>query len=335
MLKKTIFLLPCFFIALALCSFSIPTPKAVRTIIIDPGHGGNDQGAAGLFSTEAQVTLSVGKKLGERIAAEMPGVRVLFTRTTDIFPGNAPTKKDGDRYRANFANNSKADLFVSIHCNSAGKAPGGWNEKRIVDYDEKVGYTGKGKKKKKRIIKVPVYETFYVANEAKGTETFIWAAHETSHKGEFVAEQAAEFASYDDTMPEDDPVVNALKLIYTKKYFFKSKQLAELVQQEFERSGRINRGVKQRNEKGIWVLHATGMPSVLVETGFISNKEEEQYLNSAEGQDEIVSNITAAIKAYLVSLDNPKKGTDEGEGQSSSMPNAAGVLNESRKTKAN
>lgn len=91
-----------------------------------------------------------------------------------------------------------------------------------------------------------------------------------------------------------------------KNIFLNSFRLADLVQREFEKSGRINRGVKQRNEKGIWVLHATGMPSILIETGFISNKEEEEYLNSERGQDEIVEDITNALKDYMVLLQNQK-----------------------------
>ena len=87
MLKKLFFPLFSCFVALGLFSFTIYYPKAVKTIIIDPGHGGADQGADGLFSTEAQVTLAISKKLGDRIAAEIPGVKVLFTRTTDIITG--------------------------------------------------------------------------------------------------------------------------------------------------------------------------------------------------------------------------------------------------------
>ena len=91
-------------------------------------------------------------------------------------------------------------------------------------------------------------------------------------------------------------------MIYAKKYFLNSFRLADLVQNEFEKSGRVNRGVKQRNEKGIWVLHATGMPSLLIETGFISNKKEEEYLLSDKGQDEIAENITNALKNYMALL---------------------------------
>jgi N-acetylmuramoyl-L-alanine amidase len=312
MQKKTIFLLPCLLFVLTLLSFTHERPAPVKTIIIDPGHGGADQGADGVYSTEAQVTLALSKKLGERMATELPNVKVLFTRTTDIIPGNGRNKTEGLRYRANFANESKADLFISIHCNSAGRAPGGWNERRVAGYNEVETYVGKGKRRRKITKQVPYYETVYVSNESKGTETFIWTAKENSHKEQLVGDNA-EFASVeeDSAIQDNDPVFNALKLIYTQKYFKKSLRLAELVQTEFEKRGRINRGVKQRNEKGIWVLHATGMPSILVEAGFISNKEEEDYMNSSQGQEEIVTDIINAVKAYISSQETSKPGGEQ------------------------
>ncbi|HEX8315746.1 MAG TPA: N-acetylmuramoyl-L-alanine amidase [Flavisolibacter sp.] len=331
MLKKTLFLFPLLFVALTILSFTTEKRKAVKTIIIDPGHGGADQGAAGTFTTEAQLTLAMSKKLGELVRKELPDVNVLFTRTADIFPGNSPTKRDGDRYRADFANKSGADLFISIHCNSSGRTPGGWYEKRIVGYDEKETFTGKGKKKKKKMVKVPIHESFFVPNAAKGTETFIWTAKENSHKGQMVSErhQHGEFGDDDSAMLENDPVINALKLVYTKKYFFKSLKLAELVQQEFTKAGRTNRGVKQRNEKGIWVLHATGMPSILIEAGFITNKEEEEYMNSEAGQEEVAQNILSAIRLYINEVDSPKKGP---ENETIGTPGSvAALLNTSRK----
>ena len=69
--------------------------------------------------------------------------------------------------------------------------------------------------------------------------------------------------------------------------------------------------MKQRNDKGIWVLQATGMPSVLVEIGFISSKEEEDYINSDKGQDEIVSNIINALKDYKQKLESRQITADD------------------------
>src|SRR5688500_19642008 len=86
------------------------------TIVIDPGHGGIDPGAHGQFSTEAAVALSISLKLGTALAAEFPGSKIIFTRTTDELPGGAKNIHDGLEYRANLANQSKGDLFIAIHC---------------------------------------------------------------------------------------------------------------------------------------------------------------------------------------------------------------------------
>jgi N-acetylmuramoyl-L-alanine amidase len=272
-------------------SFTIPSAKkkAVQTIIIDPGHGGMDQGAKGLFSTEAKICLEIGLKLGKAIEQNLPELKVLYTRTSDILAGNRPDQNSANRYRAEFANQSNADLFIAIHVNSAPrqkhKVPNGYK------------WVGKGKKKRK----VTVYKYYTTPNPAKGTETYVWAARENDHKTDMIKPED-EFGENDSTLvvPDiNDPVMKAFQLLYAKKYFENSLLFANLIESEFVNQGRESRGVKQRNHKGIWVLHATGMPSVLIETGFISEKDEEEYLNSDAGQDEIVKNITDALKNYI------------------------------------
>src|SRR6187200_3119634 len=62
--------------AFAFKSASVTTKKGVQTIIIDPGHGGKDQGAKGAFTTEAKICLSVGLKLGKAIEERFPGVKI-------------------------------------------------------------------------------------------------------------------------------------------------------------------------------------------------------------------------------------------------------------------
>lgn len=308
MLKKTLFF---FFIGLIGTSLASFVPKkekpVLRTLIIDPGHGGVDPGASGLESTEAEICLEISKRLGKEIERAFPDVKVLFTRTADMLAGNLSNKSESLRWRANFANNSGADLFISIHCNSIGRAPGGWYEKKIIAYNNKITYVGKGKKKKKVVRKIPVYQPYYVVNTTTGTETYIWTAKENAHKEQVVAGEFSGESEEGIEVPENDPVIKALKLLYTKKFFKNSYRFADLVQQEFTKRGRINRGVKQRNEKGIWVLHATGMPSVLIETGFISNKEEEQYMLSKKGQEEIVEDITNALKTYVSLLEKQQQ----------------------------
>jgi N-acetylmuramoyl-L-alanine amidase len=74
-----------------------------------------------------------------------------------------------------------------------------------------------------------------------------------------------------------------------------SIKLATLMQDEFTKSGRIDRGIK---EKSLAVLARAGMPAILTEIGFISNPQEEEYMNSEEGQNEIVNCLLKAIQSY-------------------------------------
>lgn len=82
----------------------------VRTVVIDPGHGGAKPGARGSRSYEKNITLSIAKKFGKLIQDNYPDVKVIYTRTTDVDISLAE--------RARIANRNKADLFISIHANS-------------------------------------------------------------------------------------------------------------------------------------------------------------------------------------------------------------------------
>ncbi|MET0299370.1 MAG: N-acetylmuramoyl-L-alanine amidase, partial [Flavitalea sp.] len=265
-----------------------PKKNAIKTIIVDPGHGGSDVGAHGLRSYEKTICLAVGLKLGKLLEKEFPDLKILYTRTTDVYPEI--------RARADFANTNKGDLFVSIHVNSGPRT----KHSKFAGYRKQVYYTGKGKNRRKRTRSVPRYTTFYTPNPSRGTETYIWAADRSASKGDFVTERLSEPVNEGKEFTPDlnDPVFKAQSLLWTKRYFDKSLLLANLVEEEFVKEGRASRGVKQRNEKGIWVLQATAMPSILVETGFISHKPDEDYLNSKRGQDEIAKNILNAIRKY-------------------------------------
>jgi N-acetylmuramoyl-L-alanine amidase len=275
----------------------------LSTIIIDPGHGGKDPGAHGQFSTEAEVALSISLKLGKALAAELPESKLIFTRTTDELPGGATNIHDGLEYRANLANQSKGDLFIAIHCNANGKKAGGWYAKRVVGHKNRTVYVGKGSKRRKKTIREPIYDSYWVKNNQHGTETYIWAADRTGYKGEAIQETGEMVEDSTNQLDLNSPEAIIRAQLYEKKYFSKSLLLATFVEDEFVKGGRLSHGVKQRNEKGIWVLQATGMPSILVETGFISQTEEEEYLNSEKGQDEIVAQIVTAIKRYKASLE--------------------------------
>ncbi len=89
------------------------TSPGLRTVVIDPGHGGKDPGAPdpGRKSSEKEIVLKISKYLGEQIKAEYPSVKVVYTRSGDSYP----TLTD----RVKIAHNNNADLFISIHCNAS------------------------------------------------------------------------------------------------------------------------------------------------------------------------------------------------------------------------
>lgn len=276
--------------------YNYKRPAALRKIVVDAGHGGHDPGARGRYSNEKDIALAVALKLGQAIMQEIPDVEVVYTRTSDIF--QHPVIK------ANIANQAKGDLFISIHCNSAR----GITHREFKAYRTETYYTGKGKKRKKKTRKVPVYRTWTTPNPAKGTETYIWGAHKNEDKEQAMRENEAlyldstlarQVADFNPNSPEK-MILYSLK---TKQYFNRSASLALTVEQEFVKAGRISREARQR-QVGIWVLQAVAMPAILVETGFISNPEEEDYLNSDKGQQELVDAITRALKRYKQSLEN-------------------------------
>ena len=305
--------LPVFAGMVFLLSFGpAPSPSAprqkptLRTLIVDAGHGGVDQGAKGLLSTEATISLDIALKLGKAVEKEFPEIKVVYTRTSDELPGGARDASRGNRIRAEMANQARGDLYIAIHCNSNGHPAGGYYAKRVIGYTSKTVYTGKGKKRRKKTVKVPKYESYWVKNETRGTETYIWAADRSGFKGSAI-DQTEEFGEeatdslnlLDLTSPE----AKIRAQLYEKQFFAKSALMASFVEDEFKKVGRLSKGVKQRNHKGIWVLQATGMPSILVETGFITNKEEEEYLVSEDGQNEVTSNIMEALRRYKKDLE--------------------------------
>ena len=291
----------------ALSSFNAGGPrpaarKGVRTIIIDPGHGGFDTGTKGLSTTEADVALAISMKLGALIAEAFPDMKIVYTRTTDVMPGGGNTIASGLNYRASLANKSKGDLFVALHCDNDGHPAGPFTVHRLIGHK----YVGKGKKRHR----VPIYESYEGHHTRAGTEVFIWKAqkitdkiHAVNERGEgelsdSSGESNSDSAAFDMNSPE--AIMRAQ--LYEQRYFANSALFATLVEDEFARAGRTAEGVFQR-DVGIRVLQATGMPSVLVEMGFLSNVDEEKYLNSEEGQNEVAHNILDALKRYQATLE--------------------------------
>lgn len=279
----------------------------LKTIIVDPGHGYPTLNAHGRYSYEADITLAIGLKLVKKLQDSMPDVKVLMTRSNRNDAGGYANPKDANRYRAQFANQNHGDLFISIHCNDAGSNVIYHSE--VVGHHTKVWYTGKGKRRRKHTKRINEYRNWTTPNPARGTETYIWEVSKNDSKQQFIqnnqdtTDLIGEKDSTED-MTTEQKIMASLRM---QKYFNRSKFLADLVQQNYKDQGRIihaerGNGVKQRNE-GIWVLQATAMPSILTEVGFISNPDDEDYMNSQSGQDQIASAIYKAVVAYKKQVD--------------------------------
>lgn len=250
------------------------TPYRIRTIVIDAGHGGADGATRGIFSREKDVALQVALRLGRSIEENIKDVKVVYTRTTDVF---IPLYE-----RVGIANRIKADLFISIHCNSM-------PIKRVIS----------GYRKDSRGRRVPIYKTVQ-STSTKGTETFVSGFGRLDEQDVVMRENESillekdykeNYEGYDPKDPESIILLSLMKNAFREQ----SIKLASFMQDEYTQSGRIDRGVK---EQSLAVLARAGMPAVLTEIGFVSNPEEEEYINSETGQNEIVGNLLKAIQTY-------------------------------------
>ena len=96
-------------------SYGYAQTAKIRTVVIDAGHGGKDAGAVGKKAKEKDITLAVAKKTGDYIKNKYPDVKVIYTRSSDVFVELME--------RARIANRNNAEVFISIHCNSVANAP--------------------------------------------------------------------------------------------------------------------------------------------------------------------------------------------------------------------
>ncbi|RZK77148.1 MAG: N-acetylmuramoyl-L-alanine amidase, partial [Pedobacter sp.] len=135
----------------------------------------------------------------------------------------------------------------------------------------------------------------------RGTETFVAGSHRLNEQDAAIRENEdikleknykQNYNGYDPNDPETFIILSLFKNVFRDK----SLKLARLIQDNYTRNdNRVNRGVK---EQGLLILQRCGMPAILTEIGFISNPEEEEYINSDTGQAEIVNSIFKAVKTY-------------------------------------
>ena len=220
-------------------------------VVLDAGHGGKDPGAVRYGLNEKDIALSVSLKVGA-LLAKANDIEVVYTRDKDVF---IPLDE-----RPKIANKAKANLFVSIHCNSIANASPYGTETFVMGFSKNKSNLEVAKKENSVIYLEDDYKVKYAGFDPSAPETMIGLkiAQEENR------EQSINFASK--------------------------------IQEGFtDKLKRFNRGVK---EGALWVLHQSYMPSALIELGFISNKNESDYLKSEKGQNELALVIAEGIIRY-------------------------------------
>ena len=247
------------FIVLFLFPFSAYTQASGKkfVVVIDAGHGGKDPGAIGRIIREKNINLGIALKLGALIRENHPDVKVVYTRDRDIFVEL--------QQRANIANRVKADLFISIHTNSATNRSAYGTETYTLGLARTEENLRVAKRENSVILLEDDFSKRYEGFDPNSTESYIMF--------EFLQD----------------------------KHLEQSINLASSIQRQFKNSAkRVDRGVRQA---GFLVLRNTGMPSVLIEVGYISNRNEEAYLASEKGQLQMAKSIYNAFCDYKSDCD--------------------------------
>lgn len=232
----------------------------VTKVVIDAGHGGHDPGNLGTGrykQSEKDISLDVAIQVGDYIQRAFPDVDVIYTRKEDKFV----TLKG----RTEIANKIPADLFISIHCNSAANSAAYGTETFVMSMT-----------KEKANLELAKRENSVVLLEENYEQTY---------------------GGLDPNNPEDLIVYELAQ----KAHMHQSLSLSAKIQDQYrDRVSRRDRGVKQAP---YWVISFTTMPSILTELGFLTNKEEEDFLNSENGKVYMASAIYRAFKEYKAEIE--------------------------------
>lgn len=224
--------------------------KRMVTIVVDPGHGGEDSGAIGARgSKEKDVVLAIGKRLKAKIE-QQPNMRVVMTRNADFF---VPLGTRVQKARA-----VQADLFISIHADA------------------------------------------FVQPTARGSSVFVLSekgASSTAARWLAKRENAADLIGGVNIKKHDRQLASVLLDLSTTAQIKNSMKLGNAVLNEMGGINRLHKGSVE--QAAFAVLKAPDIPSILVETAFISNPEEEAKLNNDAHQENIANAILNGIKKYF------------------------------------
>lgn len=271
--RKSIYSIPVIMVSALLCliqpafTASAQTDKKLKlkTVVIDPGHGGKDAGCVSKDKKtyEKNLTLSISKLFGEKIKEAYPDVSVIYTRSTDKYLTL--------NQRAETANKNNADLFVSIHINSVpSTSPHGFSTHILGQSSDKnkdlfAGNMDICRRENSVIMLEEDYSTNYQGFDPGDPESFIFF---NLMQNAFY-EQSLLFATDIDAALSKGPIKHS-------------------------------RGVWQ---DPFLVLWKTTMPSVLIEAGFMSNSSDLQVLRSESGRNAIAQKLFEAFKVFKSKYD--------------------------------
>lgn len=229
------------------------------TLVIDPGHGGRDHGAAGVYSKEKDLVLKFALAFGQMVERNCPDVRVIYTRKTDVF---IPLAR-----RAEIANKNRADLFISVHINALS---GGRRVRGLQTYT-----LGRGQNTGQKGI----MENLEVAKR-ENSVIFLEKDYKQKYQG------------FDPSSPESNIMFEFIQ----DKNMQQSVELARYMQNHIRAATGLNdMGAHQNN---LAVLRLSSMPGCLLELGFISTPEEEDFMNAAGAADMYARGIFNAFVQY-------------------------------------
>ena len=253
-MRKIVIILVACLLTLPLWADKKANQKAEKayTLVLDAGHGGKDPGAVGRTSKEKDLNLKLALEVGRLIKAQYPDVKVIYTRSTDVF---IPLQE-----RADIANKANADLFISIHTNSSEyKAPCGV-ETFIL-----------GTEKMEQNLDVAMRENAVMKLEAD---------YKTTYQG-FDPNSIDSYIMFE---------------LMQNSHMEQSLQFATLVQNHFV--GHLNREDRGVRQAAFWVLLKTACPSILFEMGFISNPDEEKFLNQSGSISKMAQLLVQSFGEY-------------------------------------
>ncbi len=262
---KTISFLPLALVAVALLAIPVParaqTGLKLKTVVIDPGHGGKDAGCVSRDKKtyEKNVALDIALRLQKKINAAYPDVNVKMTRSDDRFIEL--------ENRAVMANKANANLFISIHVNAV--------EKGTQANGYSIHVLGQSQRKGNDL-----YSKNLDLVKRENSVILLEDNYQTRYQG----------------FDPNDPQSSIIFSLMQNAHLNASLSFAEDVANAMGGSPiRHSRGVSQ---DPFWVLWRTAMPAVLIEVGFMTNPEDLAVMRTAEGRDEIAGNIFRAFCVF-------------------------------------